>query len=556
MTVYTYPSYHDESESKSPGYEPRPMRVWFDPATQVYHGEKDFGDFKVPVTHELGEKTLDKLKLAVDWHGPLPDSISESLANDSADLQKRQTYDQTNNQRSPLVFILDVKDENTHKSLCLYEAADAGKNVEVNFDIATGMFDIQESNEWNGHNHLYTQGVTPEFGTSSLQEVHRILDTFGKVPPEINTWINDMSKRYPRLEEREDPELERYRIIDVMLEKHEKWLDGQEGGQQASFAGKDVSGDHFRGRNLEKVDFTGCDMREIIGRNMVNFSKAIMPDTNWQGMKMKNMSFKNVDLDGANFKETVLENTHFSGALRNTKFNSSTLVDCGFDGDVKFAESVVVNSEFGRSPMQNATMENATIKGTNFSNIPDDKFTLSGAKLTNCHVNGSDMFQWDLTNTEIQAIIDIPTFTTLNKNNQAKEIDLSFDTGNISAKDASVIVVPMTEDRGTAYIAFLPDENAFIGTIGIGNSCGDLFEDRGYDENGPYERIKFMRSPTAVEEGIDEENQDDFAEKSEFKIPEYLMVKMQRLLDENTKRLASNNTSKEPEHTEENSQGR
>ena len=556
MAVYTYLSYNEKHKSKSPDCEPNPMHVWFDPTAQVYHATQDYGDNRVAMTHKLGEKTLSDLYRAVDWD-MVPNHIHELLVSDSANLRERQARDQTDNQNSPLVLMMAINEENTHKSLCLYETADAKQNIEVNFDIATGMFDIQESRSSTktGYYSLYTQGISPKFGTSSAQEVREMLNTLGEIPPEINTWIDDMSNRYPHFEKREDPELERYRIINVMLEKHGQWLNKQEGGEQASFADRDISGDHFRGRNLEKVDFTRCDMSKITGEN-IDFSKAIMPNTNWQGMKMRNMRFDRVNLHGANFKETVLENVNFSGDLQNTDFTASTLVNCGFNGNVEIDGITLVDSENSGSRMQNVTMKDALIVGTSFSNIPNDKFTLSNAKLTDCRINDSDMFQWELTNTTIQAVIDLPSFATLNKNNQAKEIDLSFQTGSVLAKNASIINVPIKETGATAYIAFLPDQNAFIGAIKLGNSCGDLFEDRGYYDNGPYEKVKFMRSPEAVERGINEANGDNLAVICSVEIPEHLMVKMQRLLDENTKRLASNNTLIEPEHTEENSQRR
>ena len=544
MHIYTYTSNHDRSESKSPDREPRPIHVWFDKKERVYHAIQVRGMFEVSLSRELGEKTLEKLKLAVDIEGALPESIFESLASDSADLRSCQ-----NNPKFPQVLSAGMKgirgrDTNKFQYLYLYETANAEQNIEVNFNFATGMFDIQKSDQWNGHSDLYIQGITPEFGTSSVQEVHDILNTLGEVPPEINTWIDDMSNRYPRFEKREDPELERYRMISVMLDKHEKWLKNQEGGKQASFVGMDVSGDHFRGRNLSQVDFTGCDMRGIAGKNLLNFSGAIMPDTNWKGMRISNMKFDDVILDGANFENTCLENTQFSGHLVGTKFTLSTIINSRFDG----------------ADMDGATMEDTQISDTMFIYLPVNELTMNGATLTDCYIEKSNISRWNLTGAKIQAVIDLPSFATVENNDKVTELNLSFDGKEISAKGATIITVQMTTNGGAAYIAFLPDKNAFIGTTGY-YGPSEFIKNMGYtEESGPNEFIqdveytkerkycetKFM---TSVEEVAKE--LEGYTE-----IPKHLMVKMQRLLDENTKNLAPAGAKEVLEQTGEHSHGR
>jgi len=111
MADYTYPSYLDRSDSELPGYQRRPIRVWFEEMAQVYHAEVYYGIGKKRATHELGVKTLEKLKETVELSGALPDDIFESLANDSADLRKRQANNQKSNQKSPLVLYVERRRE-------------------------------------------------------------------------------------------------------------------------------------------------------------------------------------------------------------------------------------------------------------------------------------------------------------------------------------------------------------------------------------------------------------------------------------------------------------
>ena len=534
MHIYTYPSYHSNTASGLSDYQSCPIHVWFDEKTQVYRANLEYNGSLHALSQPLGEKNFEELKKAVEWNGglwngPLPDDIFDSLAKDSKDLRARQAKDRPITQVSPQVLQAAISEENTYKSQCLYETENAQCNIEVNFDIATGMFNVKGTYKYNSDDGIDPQ-KTPKFGTSSVQEVRDILSPHGKIPPEIDEWIGSMSKKYPRFEKREDPEAERYRVIDITLEFHQRWLEEKEGGRQASFVDIDISGDHFRGRDLEKMDFTRCDMRRITDIQQLDFSRTIMPNTNWQGLDISGMRFELVDLSGANFKYTKISNVWFSGDIAGSSFDGSEISE----------------SRFWKTEMHGTTLRNAKVNDTWFSDIPSGEFALSGTKLRNCRIENSDISQWDLTRTRIQAIIDLPSFTTLNKNDDVTNLDLSFHAGEISARNATIIAISMGYPEINGYVIFLPDRDAFIGSTGFESDFDPFIKEMGYSEEYPSNKVKIM---TSVEEvaGIFQEY---------IEIPIHLQVKMQRLLDENTKRLASNNTSKEPEHAEENSQGR
>ena len=53
-----------------------------------------------------------------------------------------------------------------------------------------------------------------------------------------------------------------YQELQIILEKHKRWLNGEYGGERADLRDADLNGANLRGADLRKADLGGADLRE------------------------------------------------------------------------------------------------------------------------------------------------------------------------------------------------------------------------------------------------------------------------------------------------------
>lgn len=113
--------------------------------------------------------------------------------------------------------------------------------------------------------------------------------------------------------------------LNVILEKHEKWLTGKEGGEQANLEGAD----------LKRLDFSKYELREIILKNadlyLANFNGVIMTDADLSG----------ADCTGVDFSVTAIRGTNFEGATMDNVGIGLWDGGSGFQTDLKFVYQVL-----------------------------------------------------------------------------------------------------------------------------------------------------------------------------------------------------------------------
>ena len=100
-----------------------------------------------------------------------------------------------------------------------------------------------------------------------------------------------------------------------ILEKHEKWLNGEVGGEQADLYGADLSNIDLRGTDLRGADLRGADLfganlrgTDLRGANMrdANLRGADLHDANLHGANLRDANLRCTNLRDANLRCTDL----------------------------------------------------------------------------------------------------------------------------------------------------------------------------------------------------------------------------------------------------------
>ena len=123
--------------------------------------------------------------------------------------------------------------------------------------------------------------------------------------------------------------------LEKILEKHEMWLRGEEGGERANLSGYDLinanlSSADLINANLRDVDLSSANLRNIILRSAnlrdANLMGADLRGANLINANLRNSDLRNADLRFANLSDADLRDANLRGAdLRNIKTNMYTM---------------------------------------------------------------------------------------------------------------------------------------------------------------------------------------------------------------------------------------
>lgn len=129
-----------------------------------------------------------------------------------------------------------------------------------------------------------------------------------------------------------------------ILEKHQLWLHGEEGGERANFEEADLLGANFAGFNFTGANFEGA---YLLG---ANFAGSCLVEANFKGAYLAGANFEEANLEGVNFKKTYLKDANFKRArLAGTNLKKAYLVGANFEG----------------ANLAGANFEGANLKGAN-----------------------------------------------------------------------------------------------------------------------------------------------------------------------------------------------
>ena len=116
--------------------------------------------------------------------------------------------------------------------------------------------------------------------------------------------------------------------LNVIVEKHRKWISGERGGECAHLYGADLVGSDMRDANLSEANFRGCILDNVnlcranltrVGLcgaylNNANLTDAKLKSADLRSAKLTNAILIDADLRGAYLSEANLSGANLSGA--------------------------------------------------------------------------------------------------------------------------------------------------------------------------------------------------------------------------------------------------
>ena len=143
--------------------------------------------------------------------------------------------------------------------------------------------------------------------------------------------------------------------IEKILEKHEKWLTGREGGERADLRGANLCGANLRGANLRGANLCRADLR---GANLcgANLRGANLREANLRGVNLCEANLRGVNLCGANLREA--KNTSLAIWDRTTSFFQLQCPEIGAFIGWKKAGNYIIKLEI----TENAKRSSATTR--------------------------------------------------------------------------------------------------------------------------------------------------------------------------------------------------
>ena len=125
--------------------------------------------------------------------------------------------------------------------------------------------------------------------------------------------------------------------LNDILEKHNKWLEDEEGGGYADLSGANLSSADLRDADLSSADMTGTDL-SYANMRCTDMSEANMRGANMRGTDMRDADLSYADLRGADLREADLRYADLRDAdMRGANLDYSCLplwcgsLDANFD---------------------------------------------------------------------------------------------------------------------------------------------------------------------------------------------------------------------------------
>ena len=104
-----------------------------------------------------------------------------------------------------------------------------------------------------------------------------------------------------------------YQELQIILEKHKRWLNGEYGGERANLKESDLSGAELSGANLRVANLRGADLRgaELSGANL---RVANLRGADLRGAELRGADLRLSDLRDADLRDADLRRADLRGA--------------------------------------------------------------------------------------------------------------------------------------------------------------------------------------------------------------------------------------------------
>jgi hypothetical protein len=140
-----------------------------------------------------------------------------------------------------------------------------------------------------------------------------------------------------------------------VLELHQKWLNGDDGGKRADLRGADLNGANLRGANLRGANLRGANLR---GADLSDayLSGADLRHADLRGTNLRGADLSDADLSGANLRHANLRHADLIGAnLRGADLRGADLSDADLSG---------------------ADLRGADLRGADLTGVAYDEYTV------------------------------------------------------------------------------------------------------------------------------------------------------------------------------------
>src|SRR5437016_4158133 len=153
-------------------------------------------------------------------------------------------------------------------------------------------------------------------------------------------------------------------LVDI-LEAHERFFSGKDGGVRADLSGA----------NLSRADLSGA-----------NLSGTILRNANLEGTDLRKAKLPGADLSGANLRKADLRNTDMTEAI----LPGADLTEAQASG-VEFFRCDLSNVNFQRAHLRNVNLRLANVNGTKFSVADMGVAILRETDLAGADLSGVDL---------------------------------------------------------------------------------------------------------------------------------------------------------------------
>ena len=151
--------------------------------------------------------------------------------------------------------------------------------------------------------------------------------------------------------------------LNRILELHEKWIKGEEGGVKADLRGADLMGANLRGADLSDADLSYADLRgaDLMGADLsdANLRYADLSDANLRYADLSDADLSSADLSGANLSDADLSSASLSGA---------NLISADLS-DAKLRHADLSDADLSDAKLSDANLSDADLRGACLDNV-------------------------------------------------------------------------------------------------------------------------------------------------------------------------------------------
>jgi hypothetical protein len=163
--------------------------------------------------------------------------------------------------------------------------------------------------------------------------------------------------------------------LEEILEKHRKWLNGEEGGSRMRITRADLTGVNLYRADLRKADLHGISLRKA-NLNGADLSEADLSRTDLSEAELWSSCLSGTDLSGANLKGAFLSYSHADKA----HLYNADLTDARLD-NIDFRKADLIKANLHHACLVYTDLRDADLRGADLTDAEFDLSNLKGAKL-------------------------------------------------------------------------------------------------------------------------------------------------------------------------------